>query len=308
MSHLECKLPKNLLSPMIVVCHDAGAANHIFAWLNAWEVNGSIRNHDIRLVLDGPAKILWLKSLNKSRNINIYNDFKSAFKDAKSVLTGTGWASTLEYDAIKLASNMKMKSIAVIDHWVNYNQRFIRNNIEVLPGSIWVTDSDAFSIASEKFKEIEIHLMPNLYLKNMVAEIKIISKDCYNLLYVLEPVRNDWGKGVPGEFQALDYFVSKIKKITGQYPFNLILRPHPSEDSFKYHEWILKNSIINPILDSNKNLAESISNARWVVGVETYAMIVALAANRITWSSLPPWANRCNLPHKSINFLRDINY
>ena len=100
-------------------------------------------------------------------------------------------------------------------------------------------------------------------------------------------------------------YLLKIDK--KKHSFNLILRPHPSENNSKYHEWLIRNSKFNPIFDSSKNLFESINNARWVVGVETYALIVALSANRFTWSSLPPWANRCNLPHKSIKFLRDVD-
>jgi hypothetical protein len=52
-------------------------------------------------------------------------------------------------------------------------------------------------------------------------------------------------------------------------------------------------------------LNQAIANAKWVVGAETFAMVVAAAAGRQTYSSLPPWAHRCSLPQSAIKHLRD---
>ena len=67
------------------------------------------------------------------------------------LLTGTSWSSTLEHKARKLASNKKIYSIAVIDHWVNYKKRFQFNNEYVLPNEIWLTDLVSFHIAKDIF-------------------------------------------------------------------------------------------------------------------------------------------------------------
>ena len=50
-----------------------------------------------------------------------------------------------------LPKNKKMKSIAVIDHWVNYAQRFKRNNSE--PQGIWVADEEAAILARQQFPD-----------------------------------------------------------------------------------------------------------------------------------------------------------
>ena len=297
------KLQNELLSPVAVVCHDAGAANHIFAWLNAWSNTGLLKNHEIRLILDGPARSIWLA--NKDINsYKLYDNLSMALKGVNVVLTGTGWASNLEYDAIKLAKNIGVYSIAVIDHWVNYRQRFIRNEMECLPNTIWVTDSDALNIARSTFEEISIKMMPNYYMENLMRQINPISETDNNLLYLLEPIRDDWNKGIPGEFQALDYFIKNLKKIVGNEKVNIKLRPHPSDKLDKYNEWIEENKEISPVIDSCSSLIESISNARWVVGAQTYGLVIAINAHRLTWSSLPPWAPKSNLPSIGIKYLR----
>jgi len=95
----------------------------------------------------------------------------------------------------------------VIDHWVNYKQRFEREGSIVLPNEIWVSDPYAYEIAKNLFAGISVVELPNTYLNNLVKVIPPVSKECKNLLYVLEPIRNNWGKEELGEFQALDYFV-----------------------------------------------------------------------------------------------------
>ncbi len=42
---------------------------------------------------------------------------------AASIITGTGWASDLEHSARLLAASHGKPTIAVIDHWVNYEAK-----------------------------------------------------------------------------------------------------------------------------------------------------------------------------------------
>ena len=44
-----------------------------------------------------------------------------------------------------------------------------------------------------------------------------------------------------------------------------------------------------------------------VVGCETYAMVLALAANKRVISSLPRYAHNCRLPYKNIERLNQMN-
>lgn len=295
----------NLHSPVALVCHDAGAANLVFAWLRDWADSGLLDQHEFRVLLQGPAQIAWHAQAMALPHMQWHTSLDTALTGAHCVLTGTGWASDVEHDARQLASVQKIPCIAVIDHWVNYQQRFERAGEVVLPDAIWVADPYAAEMASTLFKTVHVHELPNVYLSEMVKAIPLVREDCINLLYVLEPMRNDWGRGVAGEFQALDFFVQHLHKIVGDQFVQVVLRPHPSDAQGKYEGWIQAHPELSVVIDPHPSLNQAIEHAKWVVGAETFAMVVADAAGRATYSSLPPWAHRCRLPQSSIQHLRD---
>jgi hypothetical protein len=81
----------------------------------------------------------------------------------------------------------------------------------------------------------------------------------------------------------------------------LRLRPHPSDPAGKYDHWLAHHPGV--VLDRHASLAQAMNSARWVVGCESYALVVALAAGREVWSSLPPWAPACRLPQAGVRKL-----
>ena len=122
----------------------------------------------------------------------------------------------LEHNARIYARKTKITSIAVIDHWVNYELRFIRDGRQVLPNIIWVFDEFAKKIAQNIFKEIKIESHENFYVKNLVKKIKSLEKKNITsgnkILYVLEPIRkNPTNNSTLFEFEVLDFFLSKLK-------------------------------------------------------------------------------------------------
>jgi len=257
-------------------------------------------------MLEGPAKSIWLSNPIGLANVQLCNDILQTINGATCVLTGTGWSSSLEHLARKIAKELLLPTIAVIDHWINYEERFERDGVIVLPDSIWVADQYAFNLANTLFKNTPIFELPNAYLENIVKSTTEIPSTAFNLLYLLEPIRTDWGKGSQGEFQALDFFAENIHSIVGEKRVSVTLRPHPSDPPGKYSNWIQSNSNLNMSLDQQTGLNEAISASRWVVGAETFALVIAASAGRSTWSSLPPWAHRCRLPQTSIKHLRDF--
>ena len=148
------ELPSSLQSPVSVVCHDAGAANLVFAWLREWAEAGLLDKHEFKVLLEGPAIKAWQLGPVPLLQMQLHTELSSALTGCQSVLTGTGWASSLEHDARQLAATLHIPSIAVIDHWVNYTQRFERDGVVVLPNQIWVSDSYAVELATKLFKNV----------------------------------------------------------------------------------------------------------------------------------------------------------
>jgi len=283
-------------APVAVVAHDAGAANHIFAWLR------TSGHPNIIPCLAGPALTLWKQEYGKHPQ----TELADAVAGSKTLLSGTGWASHVEHDARRLARQLGIKSIAVIDHWTNYRERFIRDGHEVLPDEIWVSDAYAREMAETIFPNIKIVQQPNAYLAYLVSEVERIEQSGTpeaddRLLYVLEPIRQAWGDSeLAGEFAALDYFVENLHCLQLGKDVQIRLRPHPSDPTGKYDQWIRKQGNPNIMLDCAPTLAESLAWSTLVAGCQTYAMVTALAAGRKVICSIPPWAPPCVLPHPEI--------
>lgn len=293
----------SLQSPIAVVAHDAGAANHIISWVK------NAGNEQVRACVRGPALALWTHAFPHA---NTNETLEDTLVGAGTLISGTGWASSLEHDARKMARQLGIKSIAVIDHWTNYGARFVRDEMEVLPDEIWVTDVHAKMLVEKVFPNLKIVLLPNLYLDDLVQEVRLhesrkMNRTGRNLLYVLEPIREAWGANViEGEFAGLDFFINNSATLGLDDDISIKLRPHPSDPIGKYDQWIKIQKSMKISLDNSPTLAESIAWSDVVVGCQTYALVVALAAGRRVVSSTPPWAPPCALPHSGIIRLSDL--
>ena len=300
---LNSKMIKNNNKYIAIVAYDAGAAAHILAWFKS----GFLDIKNCKFCLDGPAAKLFHDEL-----LNLmFIPLEDIFINTKVLLTGTGWSSSLEHTARMMAKDNGVKSIAVIDHWINYKERFIQNNFEVLPDLIWVSDKYAYLEAKRCFPDIEIVEQRNDYIKSQIDEVLnfnvINHKNVTNVLYLLEPIRDHWGNiGKAGEFQALDFFIKSIPSLNLGENISIILKPHPSDPLDKYDQWVSSLSLSNIYIEKKKSLPSLLAWSDVVVGCETYAMVVALAANKRVISSLPKNAHNCRLPFDKIERLNQI--
>lgn len=282
-----------------VVCHDAGAANIILSWLKG------TNQKNFKALVCGPAEKLWQEYFP---DVETYQNIEDVLEGSVTLITGTGWGSDLEHNARRLAKQKNIHTVAVIDHWVNYAERFTFNDESIMPNEYWVSDSYAEAEAKKHFEWNRIKLIENYYLRSQLEMISLVQlSKIPECLYILEPIRDDWGRKGQGEFQALDYFIKNKSKIGITKDCILKLRPHPSEPKDKYYDWVENNQIhMSIIIDDSLALADSIGRASWVVGCESYALTISIAANKLVYSTLPPWGNKCRLPHKELVLIKDV--
>lgn len=283
----------DLPRPLAVVAHDAGAANIILAWLAREPLT------DVRAVMAGPAAVLWAARFGEAP---LAASIDEALDGAAALLTGTGWASDLEHRARGIAKARGIASVGVIDHWVNYRARFVRDGAEVLPDRLWVTDQEAVAEALRALPELPVELKPNLYLEEQASVAGPVPAKG-DILFVAEPARSDWGRGTPGEFQALDALIGWRDGHDSAVPHAIRLRPHPSDPAGKYNDWLARHSGV--ALDTAPDIGSALRGATIVTGMNSFALVVALAAGRRAISVLPPWAPPCVLPHQAIERLVD---
>lgn len=285
--------------PLAVVAHDAGAANLILGWIKPF-----VGKEEIRFSLSGPA----LKIFSENIPPVVQHSVEEALKGARMLLSGTSSIQTvLEHTARKHAHASHIPSIGVLDHWVNYKERFVRSNECILPDALWVSDTYALTLAEREFPGTPVFCHPNYFLDAAVAEVQRFTQDPHStlrILYILEPISLSWGTSEKApEFQALDYFMDSLAALSST-EFEIRLRPHPSESPQKYSEWIKKQHLVSISLDAG-TLPHAIGWSDWVMGCESYALFVALKAGKRVISTLPPWAPPCRLPIQ-IEHLRDL--
>jgi hypothetical protein len=282
--------------PFGVVCHDAGGTNQIVAMLKAqgWRPSW--------VAAEGPAALIWQRDFP---DIAPVADF-GWVKAAASIITATGWASDLEHRARGLAQDSGVLSISVMDHWTNFQGRFVRDGHEVLPDEFWVVDAYAQRIVRSLFPSKAVFLQADFYAERVLAQVASLdAKTPFSLLYLLEPIRSDWGRGEPGEIQALHFFLECLPALGLPLGTKIRLRPHPSEALGKYDDF-LREAGAFPVILADGLLAEELSMCRWVAGCQTYAMTLALRSGRTVFGTLPAWAPACALPHQGIVHLRDL--
>lgn len=293
----------DLSSPLAVVCQDAGAANIVFAWLRALAAADAGVARGWRVLAQGAAARLWAeRPVALARTCS---SVEEVLEGAAGLLTGTSWGGGLEHDARLVARAKGIASDAVVDHWVNYPERFAKNGGTALPDRILVTDEHALLEAQRCFPGVAVQEYANTYLAEAVQAIRPLDAAAQELLYLLGPITAEREGDSRAEFETLNFFAANLPRIVGDARCRLRLRPHPSDPKGKYDEWIARHSALDAQLDAESTLTQAISRARWVAGAETYAMVVALAAGREVISALPPWIHRCRLPQREIVHLRD---
>jgi hypothetical protein len=298
-----------------VVAHDAGAARLLFSWLKSCK-------RQLLVYAEGPA----LKILDQELpGTGLAHDLRTCLSNAQLLISGTGWSSDLEHQARVLAAAQELPSIAVVDHWVNYQERFERDGNCVLPQSLWVSDKEAAEVAQNAFPALPIQQLPNLWLNQLVEDVKRCRSRNHrtkthhqgsDLLYLLEPLR-DRQSGAPTghEFMALDFWLAQLPDLIAKglvhqdrNALRLRLRPHPSETPGKYDAWIAKHSDAWPLqLDPHPSLPESLAYADLAFGCETQALVAAIACDINAISTLPPTEPPCRLPHRKLQHLTRLS-
>ena len=292
---------------LCAVSHDAGGAEILSSFIRQ-------QGLECQYVLAGPALKIFRRKLGAIKS----NLLQDSIRSADWFLCGTSWQSDLEWHAIAMAKEAGKRSVAFLDHWVNYKERFVRKGETHLPDEIWVGDVLAENMARTLFPNVTVRLIENPYFNDIKREIvellprpREFGPDRLRVLYVCEPVREHalreygnerhWGYT---EEEALRYFLENLTTL-GAPIGRIVIRPHPSEASGKY-DWVTKEYELPIIIGGPIALFEEIAECDLVVGCESMAMVVGLLAGRRVISSIPPGGKPCALPQTKIESMQDL--
>ena len=283
-----------------VVAHDAGGAEIISSHIRRSGL-------DCCFCLEGAAVGVVARKLGVVPLLPL----AALVEQCEALLCGTSFLSDLEWRAIGMARQAGKHCTVVLDHWVNYRQRFTRHGQWHWPDEVWVGDETAARVASETLPELKQILVPNAYFMDIQDEIAATpvpprtSGAGLNILYVCEPLRDDgialhgderhWGYT---EEEALSYFLSNAHCLSDNIA-GIVVRPHPQEPLGKY-DWAAREFDLPLVCGEAKTLLEQIAACDVVAGCATMAMVVGLLAGKRVVSCIPPGGKTVPLPQAEI--------
>jgi len=305
------KVCKNAKRNILVVCHDAGGAEVVSAY-----VKKNISEYSFKCVAIGPAeKIFKRKGLSR---VMIYKPEANALLNKEDyfqmVLCGTsGESSKLESVFIKKAKSTGIKSIAYLDHWINYKERFgypSKNWQKNIPDELWVADNYALILAKKLFKKTKIKLVKNLYLKEIKREYNKEKRKFklkpQNILFMSEPLGTARSSNkLSDEHVILENIFNRVSEDNNAH--HLVIAYHPKEKKDKYDALIKKYKNKITIQKQSKSRTKDLVRAKLVIGMKSMALVVALMCGKKVISYLPGKADVCILPFKDIIRIKNIS-
>lgn len=275
------KLLKN--KNILIVSHDIGGANNIKSFFDHYKIKA-------KFYLRGPA----LKIFKKKKN----NNFLKKIKESDVVITGTGWKTNLEYNAIKAAKKYDKFCITFLDHWVNYKKRFLRKNKLALPDKILVFDKESQSNIKKIFRnQVDTIKITNYYFKNFTKKLKKRKKNSNVILYLASNYDKALKKKI--DIILLKKFLKKILLLKKYEKFSIDIKPHPTENFRKYISLKKKYKKINKII-VNKKLEDILLGYKIAAGTETSGLILSKICKLDTINNVKGTGIKKSLPKKYI--------
>ncbi len=284
----------------LIVSHNAGGAAVLAAW-----VKHQLDPVACDFALCGPALGIFMREfpalnlVGLDVNLNSYQQVIAA-----TSAQDTRWETLF----ISKARAAGIFCVSLLDHWTNYQTRFLLDGKTVYPDEIWVQDDFAYALTTKIAGYPPVEQIEDYYLCDQAAAIGQFAaqrdkRDELHVLVVTEPSTNP----LYSEYTVLHDVLCYLDAHT-QQRCHVRLRLHPREEHNKYDAVIenwrqtLSAEAQNrlQIHLSQDSLIEDCAWSDWVVGCQTMAMVVALSAGLKVFSCLPASVSQCALPHTQI--------
>jgi len=295
--------------------NDAGASNNFVSLIKRYKDE---YEWSFYLLKDSPAYKIFLQAsmpiIEITPNTDIYTTLYQL--QPSIILVGTGWQNKMHLDFIRSSNQLKIPSIASLDHWTNYKERFNypnKNWKDNLPEYITVNDEVGYKIAQNAtFKNII-----KLKFYNLLDEIQsfhnIKSQEQNAILFISEPTQevayqhyrdeNYWGFD---EFIVCEAICKNIRLFATN---KLTIRLHPSDEPQKYNYLHEKYKHINIEIENSyeTKLIDSLSGHNTIIGIDGYVLYEAMILSKLAISLLPSSNRKCLVPLFQENILQSLD-
>lgn len=254
-----------------IISNDTGCSNILAQIANIAGIH-----HQIEMYLSGPAIEIFAGVGLQANN----NDIEDVIKKSDLILTGTGWQTQSERNAIRIAMKYRKPCFVVLDHWQAFYSRFDPNIItDNFPNLLIVTNTLAYHKVQQEIPNIPCVQIDDLYLNSLIAK--------YENLFSSEPSQQSnyalyLSNGQPFDPKSPFDQMKQIERISELFTLpvfanhldirRLLFRPHPA-DNFLELDLPCKSFAIKVM---SGDLLKNLVQAKVVVGADTHAMYIAM--------------------------------
>lgn len=278
-----------IMPKILFFAHDPGGANAISPLIDNF-----LDPYEVFVFAKGPA----LEKLKDSKEY-----CEGLLKDISPdlIITGTSANDFTEKHLWTEAKKLGIKSIAILDHWVNYGIRFSKYGLkdidkfdktcEYLPDYIVVMDDFAkIEMAKDGVPADIILPLGNPHFDKIfdnftnIQEIRtqLAREDEILIVFGSEPYIEDYGHG---EEKTV---LKDLIKATEKMDVKIIVKLHPKESFSKYKEFESEKIILN----KDTNPSELIKAADVVISMTSMFLIEAMILNKKIISYQPIEQNK----------------
>ena len=225
------------------------------------------------------------KSKHKFRKINNALLLKKNINNAKvlAVLTGSALGNSIDKKLCKWALKNNILSISIIDHWINFDKRFLLSNKKIFPDYIFVNDKYAKNLAIKQgLPRSKIVIFGNNYLYNLFKKNKKfihrkhLNKVRKKILFISEPITEDafkiGNKIINSEFKCLDLIIKHAP-----IDWETCVKLHPREKQSKYKNYRNISKFVK-----GKNIIRLVNNYEIIIGINSMLLVeIGLIRNNV---------------------------
>ena len=258
---------------------DAGGGNVLAHLIKNFKISTSF-------LIDGPSLGIYSELFPQFFPLNT----KSLNSETDLLISSTGWQSNHEFDFMQEALLKGIPVVAVIDHWVEYVERFERSGKRISPTIYLALDDFAERKLIQELKNPIIFRSENFYIKKILKEIADLRKSStgstYDFVFIAEPLIRSIENSGWNEYDAIKHFFNVLRDLDLKNS-RIAIKPHPSEYSGKYSESI-PNDFESVKIDTDYSLSRILSESDSVVGCHSMALYIAELSGNKVYTALPP--------------------
>ena len=297
------------MKKIAIFTHDAGGSEILLELLKASLHVGDFKVYSMD---DSPCKkLLVAKDL-----ISCYKDItpkkEAIFLELENfnpdlILYGTSWQNHIEYYFLDYARSKSIPSVAFLDNWTSFRERF------GFPDKNWTKNiADFVAVHDEHSRKIAISFgfkniidIKNYALEKQLNECRKIDFEEDITLFLSEPTakvaKKTYQDSYYWGFDEKDIYKAVLEHKNSFVCKDIVVRLHPSDKPDVYKQIDPKTVI------STNTLAQDISRAKVIIGLDSSVLHLAFLLGKKTISYLPSKKRDFHVPLPKENQIRDLD-